>query len=104
MNKQRGFTLVEAAVAIGVVGILSGIIIPMVLRNIRSAQIARAKNDIHVLAAAMAAQLRDTGTRPVAAGGPGGATGVAHAVWCSDGAEPYLGPPALPGGGPVAVP
>lgn len=96
MNKQKGFTLIEAAVAIGVVAILSGIIIPLVLKNIRDAQNARAKNDIMVIAGAIASQLKDTGNRPKAPGGPGGATGLGDALWASSGTAP-----AVEAGGPL---
>ena len=65
---HRGFTLIEAAVAIAVVAILSGIVIPLVVKNMRDSQIARAKNDVQVIAAAIAAQLKDTGVRPTLAG------------------------------------
>lgn len=87
---QRGFTLIEAAVAIAVVAILSGIIVPLVVKNLRDSQISRAKNDVQVIAAAIAAQIKDTGRRPNLAGGPnlangGGAaaTGAGQALWRS---------------------
>lgn len=82
-HKQRGFTLIEAAVAIAVVAILSGIIVPLVVKNIRDSQLARAKNDVQVLGAAIASQIKDTGRRPTAAGGPGGSTAAANQYWQS---------------------
>lgn len=89
-SSQRGFTLIEAAVAIAVVAILSGIIIPLVVKNMRDSQVARAKNDVQVIAAAIASQIKDTGRRPSLAGGPniangGGAaaTGAGQALWRS---------------------
>ena len=78
MKKQEGFTLIEAAVAIAVVAILSGIIVPLVVKNINDAKIARAKNDVAVIAAAVASQYKDTAIRPVAAAG-------ATSVWVSGG-------------------
>ena len=87
---QRGFTLIEAAVAIAVVGILSAIIVPLVVKNLQDSQIARAKNDVQVIAAAVASQIKDTGRCPTLAGGPnmangGGAaaTGAGAAIWRS---------------------
>jgi prepilin-type N-terminal cleavage/methylation domain-containing protein len=88
-SSQRGFTLIEAAVAIAVVAILSGIIIPLVVKNMRDSQIARAKNDVQVIAAALAAQIKDTGVRPSLAGpnialnGGGASTGALQALWRS---------------------
>jgi prepilin-type N-terminal cleavage/methylation domain-containing protein len=96
-SSNRGFTLIEAAVAIAVVAILSGIIVPLVLKNIKDSQVARAKNDVQVIAAAIAAQIKDTGVRPSVAGGPGGATGAqANTTWYSG---PALGayPAAIAG-------
>jgi prepilin-type N-terminal cleavage/methylation domain-containing protein len=81
--RQKGFTLVEAAIAIGVVAILSGIIVPIVIKNLNDARIARARNDIAIIAGAIAHQLRDTGTRPRAATGDGGPTGLGNAMWFS---------------------
>jgi prepilin-type N-terminal cleavage/methylation domain-containing protein len=52
MNQRRGFTLVEVAVAIAVVAILAAIIIPMLLKNLRDARRARARNDLQVIAGA----------------------------------------------------
>jgi prepilin-type N-terminal cleavage/methylation domain-containing protein len=91
MRKPKGFTLVEAAVAIAVVAILSGIIIPMIIKSIRDARNARARNDIHVIVAAIAAQLKDTGSRrPNTNQGPNGADGAGDAIWYSAGDIPTL--------------
>jgi prepilin-type N-terminal cleavage/methylation domain-containing protein len=99
MNKQKGFTLVEAAAAIAVVAILSGIIIPLVLKNIRDSQLARAKNDLQVIAAAIASQLKDTGGQPDANSGLAGADAAdatADAIWYSTVNAP-AGPAAAAG-------
>jgi prepilin-type N-terminal cleavage/methylation domain-containing protein len=93
-TRSHGFTLIEAAVAIAVVAILSGIIVPLVVKNLQDSQIARAKNDIQVIAAALASQLKDTGCRPSQAAGPGGSSGVLYRTWGSGGVDP-----ALTGGG-----
>jgi type II secretory pathway pseudopilin PulG len=90
MQKSKGFTLVEAAIAIGVVAILSGIIIPLVLKNIRDAQMARARNDIQIIAAALATQLKDIGHGPMAGNGPGGCSGLGQRVWHSGGNAPMV--------------
>lgn len=82
-RSHRGFTLIEAAVAIAVVAILSGIIIPLVVKNLRDSQVSRAKNDVQVLAAAIASQIKDTGRVPQAAGGFGGSTGAGNVSWGS---------------------
>jgi len=83
---RQGFTLIEAAVAIAVVAILSGIIVPLVVKNLRDSQRARALNDIQVIGAAVASQIKDTGNRPAFAAGPGGATGAGNSIWGSNGA------------------
>lgn len=82
-SHSQGFTLIEAAVAIAVVAILSGIVIPLVVKNLRDSQIARAKNDVQVFAATIASQIKDTGRTPRAAGGFNGATGAGNALWGS---------------------
>ena len=84
MRRQQGFTLIEASVAIAVVALLSGVIAPMVINNVKQAQIARAASDVQSIATVVSAQLKDTGARPSAALGPGGATGAtAFAAWYS---------------------
>lgn len=96
---HRGFTLIEAAVAIAVVAILSGIIIPLVVKNMRDSQVSRAKNDVQVLAAAIASQIKDTGRRPQAAGW-NGSTGAGNVAWGSGPATGTVptGLPAPPAG------
>ena len=90
--------------AIAVVAILSGIIIPLVMKSIRDSRHARAKNDLQVIAAAIAHQLKDTGRRPSAAGGPGGASGQGAQLWFSSGNQPALGDAAAGGGAGAAYP
>jgi len=86
MNRSKGFTLVEAAVAIGVVAILSGILIPLVLKNLNDGRRARAQNDLQVIVAALASQMKDTGSRPQAAAGD--AHGEGDQTWQSVGHLP----------------
>jgi len=90
MKKQKGFTLVEAAVAIGIVAILSGIIIPLVMKNLNDAKFARARNDINVIVAAIVSQQKDMGRRPNAAGGPGTSDGTGDNYWHSAGTAPTV--------------
>jgi prepilin-type N-terminal cleavage/methylation domain-containing protein len=94
-RNQRGFTLIEAAVAIAVVAILSGIVVPLVIKNISDSQVARAKNDLQVIAAAIASQIKDTGGRPSKAAGPGASDGSGQAIWGSGGTEPTCATQAL---------
>jgi prepilin-type N-terminal cleavage/methylation domain-containing protein len=82
-SREQGFTLIEAAVAIAVVAILSGIVVPLVVKNLDDSRRARAANDIQVIAAAIASQLKDTANRPNAAGGPGGSSGAGNLFWAS---------------------
>jgi len=104
MHPSKGFTLVEAAVAAGVVLILAGLTLPLVLKSLNEARAARAQHDLKLIAAAIISQLKDTGCRPMAAGGPGGADGSAAAFWHSGGRPPRFGAagPARDWAGPVA--
>ena len=86
-----GFTLVEAAVALAVVAILAGLITPVVQGVLERARVARARNDLQIIAGAIAAQLKDTGTRPRWANGPGGADAIMQEVWYSAGMAPAVG-------------
>ena len=88
MPRQKGFTLIEVAVAIGVVSILSAILVPLIFKSIQDARISRTKAELKVIAAAIISQMKDTGGRPSVANGPGGATGAAGAVWYSSATVP----------------
>jgi len=86
MRRESGLTLVEAAVAIAVAGILAGILVPLVMKSLRDARIARARADLKVIAAAIASQLKDTGCRPrVLVPGLNAANGGRRGVWYSGG-------------------
>jgi len=95
MDRKAGFTLVEAVVAIGVVAILAGILIPLVAKHLRDARIARARNDIQVIIVAIAAQMPDTGRRPNSVNGPGESHGVLITRWRSAGEGPRIGAAAM---------
>jgi type II secretory pathway pseudopilin PulG len=92
-NPSQGFTLAEAAVTIGVVAILAGIIVPLVLKALQDARYARARNDIQVIVAAIASQLKDTGRRPAADGYDqvNQANGRNDALWFSSRPLPQAG-------------
>jgi len=78
-----------------VVAILSGIIVPLVVKNINDAQVARAKNDVQVIAAAVAAQYKDFGSRPRVLSG-GYADGSGDNMWCSNSGTAATNVGALP--------
>jgi prepilin-type N-terminal cleavage/methylation domain-containing protein len=102
MKKPKGFTLVEAAVAIAAVAILSGIIIPLLLKNLRDARRARARNDLQVIAGAIASQLKDTGSRRPSAQSSAfnpRASGTGNQMWASRG----LFPATVGGGGALIM-
>lgn len=90
--RPPGFTLVETAVALAVAGILGGLALPLALKTMADARIARARHDLNGIAAAIVAQIKDTGGRPMAAGGPGGCSGRAAAWWHSSPQVPSAGP------------
>jgi len=79
-------------VAVGVLAILGGLILPLVLRNLEEARLTRARKELTVIAGAILSQLEDTGCRPVAEGGPGHCDGSGQAIWHSGGRPPRLGP------------
>ena len=93
MNRQKGFSLMEATLVTGVTSILAGGI--RALPNIRYAKIDRAKNDLHVIASAVDKQLKDLGSRPTVPPsegglGPGGATGIGDGCFYSGGNPPLV--------------
>ncbi len=66
MKKNQAFTLVEMVVVIAVVALLSAIIVPLVAKQIDDAKIAKAKNEMTVIAAAIGQFYKDTGVWPAA--------------------------------------
>jgi len=90
MDHPRGFTLLEAAVALAVAAILGGTIVPLILKTTTDARQARARNDLNVIAAALVSQMQDTGCRPRGPGGPGGADGRGDTIWHSAGRRPQI--------------
>jgi type II secretory pathway pseudopilin PulG len=98
MEKNKGFTLFEAVTAIAVVTLLAGILVPMTIKYVKRARIAKATSDLKVIGAAVAQQIADTGAMPrsAVAGGP---DGTGNAVWYSAG-----DPPGVVGGGALPDP
>jgi general secretion pathway protein G len=77
-TQKAGFTLIEVIVVIAVIAILAAILTPTLTRNIEDSKITRAKNEVQVLAAAVASLYKDVGRWPFtnAAGPLGGVSRV----------------------------
>ncbi|HEY2988020.1 MAG TPA: type II secretion system protein GspG [Candidatus Binatia bacterium] len=61
---ERGFTLMEIVVILAVLAILIATLTPTVLKYINDSQLARAKNDVQMISAAMGSIIQDTGQYP----------------------------------------
>ncbi len=94
---KRGFTLIEMVVVLAVIAILAAILIPAVEKNIEDAKIARANNEVQVIAAAMTSFYKDTGRWPTWNGSSGTSNGI-HLLYSSQGDVPD-GNDSLPGDG-----
>jgi len=71
LRETRGFTLIEVIVVIAVVAILAAILTPSVVKNIDDSKIARAKNEVQVIGAAMTSFYKDLGRWPTSNGSTG---------------------------------
>jgi len=68
LGSAQGFTLIEVIVVIAVVAILAAILTPTVVKNIDDAKVARAKNEVQVIGAAMTSFYKDLGRWPTSNG------------------------------------
>ena len=68
MNRNSGFTLIEMVVVLAVVAILAAILTPTIAKNINDAKIARANNEVQVIAAAIGSFFKDLGRWPTSNG------------------------------------
>jgi general secretion pathway protein G len=99
LTSHSGFTLIEVIVVIAVVAILAAILTPQIVKNISESKVARAKNDLVVIAAAIGDFYKDTGKHPFysnaggnadvyllysAEGNAGGSVGGSANYWRSD--------------------
>jgi prepilin-type N-terminal cleavage/methylation domain-containing protein len=68
MKRNSGFTLIEMVVVLAVVAILAAILTPTIAKNINDAKIARANNEVQVIAAAIGSFYKDLGRWPTSNG------------------------------------
>ena len=64
MTNKHGFTLIEVLVVAAIIGILAGILVPLIFDRVEEARIARAEADVKNIASAILLFHRDTGTWP----------------------------------------
>src|SRR5438105_14445955 len=70
-SDQLGFTLLEMAVVLSIIGILAAILTPMVSTYIDQSRIARAQNDAKTIGEAIATFEKDVGRYPMFTVGTG---------------------------------
>ena len=70
-KNQKGFTLLEVIVVLAVLGALAAILAPSVFRYIDDANIAKARQDVNGMAAAINKMYKDTGRWPFYEDGDG---------------------------------
>ena len=63
-SDRRGFTLIEMAIVVGIIGLLAAILVPIVFNQITSAEQARTEADCRSIATAMMLMRKDTGDWP----------------------------------------
>jgi len=93
-GRPSALTLLEVLVTVAVVSLLVAVLAPVIARNLEDARVARAANEVQVIAAAVGAFYKDTGHWPsMDAGGVYG--GVTTLVGSN--AEAAIGPGCTPG-------
>ncbi|MEE9200753.1 MAG: prepilin-type N-terminal cleavage/methylation domain-containing protein [Candidatus Brocadiales bacterium] len=65
LKKTKGFTLPEVAAVVAITGALAAVIVPVAIDQIENAHVARAKQDVNGISAAISLFHKDTGVWPV---------------------------------------
>jgi len=63
-RNQKGFTLIEVLVVAGIIGVLAGILVPMIFDRVEDAKLSRAEADVKSIASAVLLFHKDTGSWP----------------------------------------
>lgn len=63
--REDGFTLIELLIVLGIIGVLSGVIVPTITRYVLQAKTTRAEEDVKTLGEAVVNFYRDTARFPI---------------------------------------
>ena len=77
-RNEKGFTLIEVVVVVAVIAILAAVLTPYITKYIDDSKIAKARNEVQVIAAAVTNAYKDPGRWPnqIAVGNPANYAGL----------------------------
>ena len=63
-RNEKGFTLIEVVVVVAVIAILAAVLTPYITKYIDDSKVAKARNEVQVIAAAVTNAYKDLGRWP----------------------------------------
>lgn len=64
LRRQRGFTMIEILVVMGVIAVLAAVMTPSIVKHIKDSKVISATHDVEIIAGSLTAFYKDTGRWP----------------------------------------